>query len=78
FHSSPGTGDEAGTGTTLSSRSLSLGRSYLADAANTLLAAWLKWATSPYYDPHRGLRYVLDDLAQGVDTENGAKTEIKS
>ncbi|MFD9877550.1 AAWKG family protein [[Kitasatospora] papulosa] len=78
FNSSPGTGDEAGTGNTLYSRSLSLGRSYLVDAANTLLAAWLKWAKSPYYDPHRVLRYVLDDLAQWVDTENVAKTEIKS
>ncbi|MFC5170889.1 AAWKG family protein [Streptomyces mutomycini] len=78
FNSSPGTGDEAGTGNTLYSRALSLGRSYLVDAANTLLAAWLKWAKSPYYDPHRVLRYVLDDLAQWVDTENVAKTEIKS
>ncbi|MEU1212129.1 AAWKG family protein, partial [Streptomyces sp. NPDC005790] len=78
FNSSPGTGDEAGTGNTVYSRALSLGRSYLVDAANTLLAAWLEWAKSPYYDPHRVLRYVLDDLAQWVDTENVAKTEIKS
>ncbi|MDF6018269.1 AAWKG family protein [Streptomyces sp. JH34] len=78
FNSSPGTGDETGTGNTVYSRALSLGRSYLVDAANTLLSAWLTWAKSPYYDPHRVLRYVLDDLAQWVDAENVAKTDIKS
>ncbi|MFG3544077.1 AAWKG family protein [Streptomyces clavifer] len=78
FNSSAGTGNETATGNTVYSRALSLGRSYLVDAANTLLAAWLEWAKSPYYDPHRVLRYVLDDLAQWVDTENVAKTDIKS
>ncbi|WP_405387946.1 AAWKG family protein [Streptomyces sp. NBC_01102] len=78
FNSSVGTGDATGTGNTVYSRALSLGRSYLVDAASTLLNAWLEWAKSPYYDPHRVLRYVLDDLAQWVDTNNVAKTDIKS
>ncbi|MFF9690002.1 AAWKG family protein, partial [Streptomyces sp. NPDC014623] len=78
FNSSAGTGDETGTGNTVYSRALSLGRSYLVDSANKLLDAWLTWANSSYYDPHRVLRYVLDDLAQWVDTNNVAETEIKS
>ncbi|MGW0790032.1 AAWKG family protein, partial [Streptomyces sp. NPDC002911] len=78
FNSSAGTGSETGTGNTVYSRALSLGRSYLVDAANKLLDAWLEWAKSAYYDPHRVLRYVLDDLAQWADTENVARTEITS
>ncbi|GGX86053.1 hypothetical protein GCM10010358_45240 [Streptomyces minutiscleroticus] len=78
FDTSLGTGAEAGTGNTVYSRALSLGRKYLEDSARTLLNAWLEWAKSPYYDPHRVLRYVLDDLAQWVDSNNVAKTDIKS
>lgn len=78
FNESPGAGDGTGTGGTVYSRALSLGRKYLEDAANKLLEAWLAWAKSPYYDPHQVLRYVLDDLAQWVDANNVAKTDIKS
>ncbi|GHB80690.1 hypothetical protein GCM10010306_088830 [Streptomyces umbrinus] len=78
FDSSAGTGDETGTGTTVYSRALSLGRKYLEDAAGKLLDAWLAWAKSPYYDPHQVLRYVLDELAQWVDSNNVAKTDITS
>ncbi|MGW0332698.1 AAWKG family protein [Streptomyces sp. NPDC003011] len=77
FNATAGTGDQHGTGGTVYSRALSLGRTYLANAANTLLQAWLDWAKSPYYDPHQVLRYVLDDLAQWVDANNVAKTEIQ-
>ncbi|MGW6831245.1 AAWKG family protein [Streptomyces massasporeus] len=72
------TGDDTGTGETVYSRALSLGRKYLEDAARELLKAWLDWAKSPYYDPHRVLRYVLDDLARWVDSDNVARTDIKS
>ncbi|MGW5368846.1 AAWKG family protein [Streptomyces sp. NPDC004009] len=72
------TGDTAGTGSTVYSRALSLGRTYLEDSARELLNAWLDWAKSPYYDPHRVLRYVLDELAQWVDANNVAKTDITS
>ncbi|MGI5405667.1 AAWKG family protein [Streptomyces chartreusis] len=78
FDESPGADDGTGTGGTVYSRALSLGRKYLEDAANKLLEAWLAWAKSPYYDPHQVLRYVLDDLAQWVDANNVAKTDIKS
>ncbi|WP_419668727.1 AAWKG family protein [Streptomyces sp. 2-1] len=78
FDSSAGTGDETGTGNTVYSRALSLGRKYLEDAASKLLDAWLAWAKSPYYDPHQVLRYVLDELAQWVDSNNVAKTDITS
>ncbi|MEU1126225.1 AAWKG family protein [Streptomyces sp. NPDC005899] len=78
FDSAAGTGDETGTGNTVYSRALSLGRSYLVDSAGKLLDAWLAWAKSSYYDPHRVLRYVLDDLAQWVDANNVAKTDITS
>ncbi|WP_405576721.1 AAWKG family protein [Streptomyces sp. NBC_01092] len=78
FNESPGSGDETGTGGTVYSKALSLGRKYLEDAATKLLEAWLAWAKSPYYDPHQVLRYVLDDLAQWVDANNVAKTDIKS
>ncbi|MFF3035861.1 AAWKG family protein [Streptomyces rubiginosohelvolus] len=78
FNSTAGTGDQTGTGNTVYSRALSLGRQHLEQAARDLLAAWLKWAQSDYYDPHRVLRYVLDDLAQWVDANNVAKTEITS
>ncbi|WP_229875624.1 AAWKG family protein, partial [Streptomyces griseoloalbus] len=67
-----------GTGQTVYSRALSVGRQYLEESARKLLEAWMSWAKSPYYDPHRVLRYVLDDLAQWVDTNNVAKTEITS
>ncbi|MEG8279755.1 AAWKG family protein, partial [Streptomyces sp. AHA2] len=77
FNANPGSGSETGTGGTVYSRALSLGRKYLEDAADTLLKAWLDWAKSPYYDPHQVLRYVLDDLAQWVDANNVAKTDIK-
>ncbi|MGP4049602.1 AAWKG family protein [Streptomyces sp. 2A115] len=78
FNSTAGTGNETGTGNTVYSRALSLGRKYLEDSANKLLDAWLDWAKSSYYDPHQVLRYVLDDLAQWVDANNVAKTDIKS
>ncbi|MFD3654579.1 AAWKG family protein [Streptomyces sp. NPDC058620] len=80
FNSSVGSGDGAGagTGSTVYSRALSLGRTYLEDSASKLLEAWLSWANSSYYDPHQVLRYVLDDLAQWVDANNVAKTDIKS
>ncbi|MFJ9055082.1 AAWKG family protein [Streptomyces sp. NPDC102409] len=78
FDSKVGTGDETGTGGTVYSRALSLGRTYLENAANKLLEAWLDWANSSYYDPHQVLRYVLDELAQWVDANNVAKTDITS
>ncbi|NSL43706.1 AAWKG family protein, partial [Streptomyces sp. 8P21H-1] len=78
FDSSVGTGDGTGTGNTVYSRALSLGRKHLEDAATKLLDAWLAWAKSSYYDPHQVLRYVLDDLAQWVDANNVAKTDITS
>ncbi|MFJ4471710.1 AAWKG family protein [Streptomyces sp. NPDC089424] len=78
FNQNPGSGSETGTGNTVYSRALSLGRKYLEDSATKLLEAWLAWAKSPYYDPHQVLRYVLDDLAQWVDANNVAKTDIKS
>ncbi|MEV1019290.1 AAWKG family protein [Streptomyces sp. NPDC050264] len=76
FNSSVGTGDETGTGKTVYSRALSLGRTYLENAARDLLKAWVKWANSPYYDPHQVLRYVLDDLGTWVDENNIAKTDL--
>ncbi|MGV9943645.1 AAWKG family protein, partial [Streptomyces sp. NPDC003401] len=76
FDSSPSAG--TGTGNTVYSRALSLGRTYLEDAARELLKAWLAWAKSPYYDPLQVLRYVLDDLAQWVDTNNVAMTKLTS
>ncbi|MGW7096308.1 AAWKG family protein [Streptomyces sp. NPDC054874] len=78
FNNTAGTGDQNGTGSTVYSRALSLGRTHLEDAARTLLDKWLTWARSDYYDPHRVLRYVLDDLAQWVDANNVAKTDIQS
>ncbi|WP_409056175.1 AAWKG family protein [Streptomyces sp. SYP-A7185] len=78
FDSSAGTGDETGTGNTVYSRALSLGRKYLEDSATKLLDAWLAWAKSAYYDPHQVLRYVLDDLARWVDANNVANTDITS
>ncbi|MFF1699706.1 AAWKG family protein [Streptomyces sp. NPDC058257] len=78
FNSAAGSGSETGTGNTVYSRALSLGRKYLEDAARDLLEAWLEWAQSPYYDPHQVLRYVLDDLARWVDRENVAKTDIQT
>ncbi|GAB2940632.1 AAWKG family protein [Streptomyces heilongjiangensis] len=80
FNSSPTAADDTTTttGSTVYSRALSLGRTYLENAARELLNAWLTWAKSPYYDPHRVLRYVLDDLAQWVDTNNVAKTKLTS
>ncbi|MFI1932294.1 AAWKG family protein [Streptomyces sp. NPDC020330] len=78
FNNTAGTGDRNGTGSTVYSRALSLGRAHLEEAARTLLDKWLAWAQSDYYDPHRVLRYVLDDLAQWVDKENVAKTDITS
>ncbi|MDX3341525.1 AAWKG family protein [Streptomyces sp. ME02-6979.5a] len=78
FNETAGSGDATGTGSTVYSRALSLGRSHLEQAARDLLNNWLTWAQSDYYDPHRVLRYVLDDLAKWVDAENVARTEIKS
>ncbi|PVC90894.1 AAWKG family protein [Streptomyces sp. CS131] len=78
FNETAGSGDATGTGSTVYSRALSLGRSHLEQAARDLLGHWLTWAQSDYYDPHRVLRYVLDDLAKWVDAENVARTEIKS
>ncbi|OON78078.1 AAWKG family protein, partial [Streptomyces tsukubensis] len=78
FDSKPGSGDETTTGGTVYSRALSLGRTYLEDSATKLLDAWLTWAKSSYYDPHQVLRYVLDDLAQWVDANNVAKTDLTS
>ncbi|MEU6313261.1 AAWKG family protein [Streptomyces sp. NPDC047014] len=77
FNETAGSGNQTGTGATVYSRALSLGRKYLEDSATQLLDAWLKWAKSPYYDPHQVLRYVLDELAQWVDANNVAKTDIK-
>ncbi|MFC8285860.1 AAWKG family protein [Streptomyces cyaneofuscatus] len=78
FNETAGSGDATGTGSTVYSRALSLGRSHLEQAARDLLGYWLAWAQSDYYDPHRVLRYVLDDLAKWVDTENVARTKITS
>ncbi|NED03379.1 hypothetical protein G3I55_17125, partial [Streptomyces sp. SID6648] len=70
FDEKPSTGEGDGTGKTVYSRALSQARSALEDAAGKLLDAWITWANSDYYDPHQVLRYVLDDLAQWVDTNN--------
>ncbi|MEU0472875.1 AAWKG family protein [Streptomyces olivaceus] len=78
FDETPSTGEGDGTGKTVYSRALSQARSALEDAADKLLDAWITWANSDYYDPHRVLRYVLDDLAQWVDSNNVAKTDIKT
>ncbi|MFE4451803.1 AAWKG family protein [Streptomyces sp. NPDC056796] len=78
FKATSSTGDEAVAGKTVYSQALSLGRTYLENAANDLLDAWLKWANSPYYDPHQVLRYILDELARWVDKENVDRTEIQS
>lgn len=78
FNSTAGSGSETGTGKTVYSRALSLGREYLENAARDLLDAWLKWANSPHYDPHQVLRYVLDDLATWVNENNVKKTDIES
>ncbi|MFB6787088.1 AAWKG family protein [Streptomyces olivaceus] len=78
FDEKPSTGEGDGTGKTVYSRALSQARSALEDAADKLLDAWITWANSDYYDPHRVLRYVLDDLAQWVDSNNVAKTDIKT
>ncbi|MGW1539826.1 AAWKG family protein [Streptomyces sp. NPDC002309] len=78
FNKTPSSGAETATGNTVYSRALSLGRKYLEDSATKLLEAWLAWAKSPYYDPHQVLRYVLDELAQWVDANNVAKTNITS
>ncbi|MHB9756188.1 AAWKG family protein [Streptomyces sp. BYX5S] len=78
FDETAGDGDASGTGATVYSRALSLGRSYLENSAKELLQAWSKWANSPYYDPVQVLRYVLDDLAMWVDEHNVAQTEIQT
>ncbi|MER7852972.1 AAWKG family protein [Streptomyces bacillaris] len=78
FNDTAGSGDQTGTGSTVYSRALSLGRSHLEQAARDLLGHWLEWARSPYYDPLRVLRYVLDDLATWVDTHNIPNTKIQS
>ncbi|MEW2263318.1 AAWKG family protein [Streptomyces sp. NPDC047853] len=78
FDKAPSTGEGDGTGKTVYSRALSQARSALVNAADKLLDAWITWANSDYYDPHRVLRYVLDDLAQWVDTNNVAQTDIKT
>ncbi|MFE0923326.1 AAWKG family protein, partial [Streptomyces nigra] len=77
FNSTPA-GTEGASGSTIYSRSLSQARMYLQDSTATLLEAWYKWASSPYFDPHRVLRYVLDDLAQWVDANNVTKVDIQS
>ncbi|MGW6057937.1 AAWKG family protein [Streptomyces sp. NPDC055189] len=78
FNSAVGDGSETSTEGTVYSRALALGRTYLEDAARDLLAAWLKWANSPHYDPHQVLRYVLDDLATWVNENNVKKTDIEA
>ncbi|MGW5333855.1 AAWKG family protein [Streptomyces bauhiniae] len=78
FDETPSTGEGDGTGKTVYSRALSQARKALEDAADKLLDAWITWANSDYYDPHRVLRYVLDDLALWVDANNVAKTDIKT
>ncbi|MGV9553733.1 AAWKG family protein, partial [Streptomyces ardesiacus] len=78
FDEKPSTGEGDGTGKTVYSRALSQARSALEDAAGKLLDAWITWANSDYYDPHQVLRYVLDDLAQWVDTNNVDNTDIKT
>ncbi|MGP3755562.1 AAWKG family protein [Streptomyces sp. IBSNAI001] len=76
FDATAGSEGQTGTGGTVYSRALSLGRTYLENAARELLQAWIDWATSPYYDPHEVLRYVLDELASWVNTNNVDKTEL--
>ncbi|NUV52322.1 hypothetical protein G6W51_05200 [Streptomyces coelicolor] len=78
FDETPSTGEGDGTGKTVYSRALSQARQALENAADKLLDAWITWANSDYYDPHRVLRYVLDDLALWVDANNVAKTDIKT
>ncbi|MFE4690586.1 AAWKG family protein [Streptomyces sp. NPDC056749] len=76
FDATAGSEGSTGTGNTVYSRALSLGRTYLENAARELLQAWIDWATSPYYDPHEVLRYVLDELASWVNVNNVDKTEL--
>ncbi|MFD4763285.1 AAWKG family protein [Streptomyces sp. NPDC058439] len=78
FDATAGDDGERGTGNTVYSRALSLGRTYLENAARDLLQAWLDWAKSDYYDPHEVLRYVLDELAVWVNKHNVDMTEIMS
>ncbi|MER7739569.1 AAWKG family protein [Streptomyces sp. NPDC096538] len=78
FDETPSTGEGDGTGKTVYSRALSQARQALENAADKLLDAWITWANSDYYDPHRVLRYVLDDLALWVDANNVAETDIKT
>ncbi|MGQ4725169.1 AAWKG family protein [Streptomyces tunisiensis] len=78
FDETPSTGEGDGTGKTVYSRALSQARQALENAADKLLDAWITWANSDYYDPHRVLRYVLDDLALWVDAHNVANTDIKT
>ncbi|AWK12157.1 hypothetical protein DDQ41_28195 [Streptomyces spongiicola] len=76
FDSTPGSGDDIGTGRTVYSRALSLARRYLEGTADDLLDAWFTWAKSPFYDPHQVLRYVLDELGRWVYENNITKTDI--
>ncbi|MGW7183674.1 AAWKG family protein [Streptomyces sp. NPDC054855] len=76
FNSAVGDGETSTEGTVYS-RALAQGRKQLEDAARDLLAAWLKWANSPHYDPHQVLRYVLDDVATWVNEHNVKKTDIE-
>ncbi|MGW6026509.1 AAWKG family protein, partial [Streptomyces sp. NPDC055214] len=77
FNSAIGDGGTSTEGTVYS-RALAQGRKHLEDAARDLLAAWLKWANSPHYDPHQVLRYVLDDLATWVNENNVSRTDIEA
>jgi hypothetical protein len=76
FNATVGAEGGTGTGNTVYSRALSLGRTYLENAARELLQAWLDWARSDYYDPHEVLRYVLDELASWVNRNNVDMTEV--
>ncbi|WP_173265762.1 AAWKG family protein, partial [Streptomyces pacificus] len=76
FDSTPGSGDDTGTGRTVYSRALSLARRYLEGTADDLLDAWLAWAQSPFYDPHQVLRYVLDELGRWVYDNNITKASV--
>ncbi|MDQ0988457.1 AAWKG family protein [Streptomyces sp. V2I9] len=61
---------------TVYAQALAEGRSHLQKAANSLLKIWYDWTQSPYYDPLRVLRYVLDDLARWCEENNIKQTEI--
>ncbi|MFJ3279257.1 AAWKG family protein [Streptomyces halstedii] len=71
-----GSGGQEGATGTVYARALAEGKQELRDAAQELLEAWFTWAKSAYFDPHRVLRYVLDELGRWSEANNITKTKI--